>query len=259
MVRSTPVIALAPAYFGASTLHGLLTSHPDLACTSGTGLLPLCEQAMVTWRNASGRPTGPPSSLAAAATRALVTAIITSILAREGKRRWCEIAAANTPAAEAFLRLYPETRFLCLYRAWPGVIRDVLDTSPWGVTDPAFTPFTRAYPASTVAALTAYWVTHTSALLAFERAHPQACLRVRFEDLVQAERQAGERITSFLNLPSAGDRTALGELGQPRPLSPDSDPAVNPPDHLIPPVLRAQVDDLLQELGYPAMTETTAG
>jgi len=52
------VIVLAPAYSGAGTLRSLLEGHPDLACTAGTGLLPLCEQALATWRSADGRPAG---------------------------------------------------------------------------------------------------------------------------------------------------------------------------------------------------------
>lgn len=247
-----PVIVLAPAYCGASTLRSLLDGHPDLACTSGTGLLPLCEQAMATWRNADGRPSSAPSSLAATSTRALATSLITSILAREGKRRWCEVAAANPEAAETFLQLYPGTRFLCLYRAYPGVIRAALDASPWGLTDRIFAPFTSKYPASTVASLTAYWVMHTGALLAFEREHSQSCLRVRFEDLALGP-QAGERITSFLGLTGTHGRAIPAGHSEPEPAPPDTGPAPAPPDHLMPPALRAQANDLLLQLDYPVM------
>jgi hypothetical protein len=249
---SAPVIVLAPAYSGASTLRSLLEGHPDLACTAGTGLLPLCEQAMATWRNADARPAGTPSSLASSTTRALATSFITSILAREGKSRWCEVAAANPQAAEAFLGLYPGTRFLCLYRACPSVTRAVLDASPWGITEPMFAPFTRAYPASTVAALTAYWVSATGPLLAFEREHPRSCLRVRFEDLSQGW-QAVERMTSFLSLADAVGRPIPGRQDEPRPASPGTELSAGIPVSLIPPALLAQANDLLQQLDYPPM------
>ena len=249
---NAPVIVLAPAYAGASTLRSLLEDCPDLACTSGTGLLPLCAQAMATWRIADGRPAGAPSSLAYTATRTLATTVITSILVREGKTRWCEVAAVNPQAAETFLRLYPGTRFLCLYRSCPGVIRAALDASPWGITDPVFAPFTLKYPASTVASLAAYWVTTTSALLAFEREHSRSCLRVRFEDLADGE-QAGERITSFLGLPSAAVRPIPGSLGEQRLGSADAEPTTDPPVDLMPPALLAQVNDLHGQLDYPSI------
>jgi hypothetical protein len=246
-----PVIVLAPAYSGASTLRSLLEGHPALACTSGTGLLPLCEQAMATWRNADGRPAGTPSSLASTATRALATSVIISILAREGRSRWCEVAAANPQAAETFLRLYPGTRFLCLHRACPSVIRAVLDASSWGITDPLFTPFASRYPANTVASLTAYWVTVTGPLLAFEREHSRSCLRVRFEDLTRS-RQAGQRIASFLGLADTVGRPTPGGHDE-QPTAPDMELAADLPVNLLPPALLAQANDLLQQLDYPPM------
>lgn len=247
-----PVIVLAQPYSGASTLRALLEGHPDLACTSGTGLLPLCEQAMATWHNADGRKAGTSSSLAFTTTRALATSLIISILAREGKPRWCEVAAASSQAAETFLRLYPGTRFLCLYRSCPGVIRAALDASPWGITDPVFTPFTSRYPANTVASLTAYWVSATGPLLAFERGHPASCLRVRFEDLAQ-DQQADDQITSFIGLNDAVGRPVSGSDGGPQSASPSTELAANLPAHLIPPALLAQANELLQQLNYPTM------
>ena len=116
----------------------------------------------------------------------------------------------------------------------PGVIRAALDASPWGITDPVFAPFTITYPANTIASLTAYWVTATGPLLAFEREHPRSCLRVRFEDLAQG-RQARERITSFLGLVGAAVRPIPGSLGEPQPRSPDTELTTDPPVDLIPP------------------------
>jgi hypothetical protein len=247
-----PVIVRAPRYCGASTIHSLLAGLPGLACTSGTGLLPLCEQAMATWRSVDGRPAGTPSSLAFTATRSLATSVITSILAREGKARWCEVAAANPPAAQAFLSLYPGTQFLCLYRSFPGVIRAVLDANPWGITDPVFAPFASRYPANAVASLTAYWVAATGALLTFEREHPLSCLRVRSEDLTEGER-AEERILSFLGLADTVRGSFPGD-DEPRAASSSTEPAAGPPAGLIPPALLAQANELLQQLDYPLMT-----
>lgn len=245
-VRGAPVVVLALPFGGGIGLGSLLSRHPDLACTSGTGVLPLCEQAMATWRNVDGRGGRPSSRLALAATRALATSIITSVLAREGKRRWCEVAAPNTLAAETFLSLYPGTRFLCLHRALPDVIRAALDASPWGIAHPAFAPYTMAFPASTAAALTAYWVEHTGNLLAFEQAHPQECLGVRFEDLTESS----ANITSFLGLGNPDGYTAIpvdaqqqGQRGLPA--------NVNLLVDLIPPNLLSQANDLFQQLGYP--------
>jgi hypothetical protein len=250
---SGPVIVLASGYSGAARLRSLLDGHPDLACTSGTGILPLCEQAMAAWRSVDGRAASSPSPLAVAATRTLASSIITSLLAGQGKRRWCEVAAVNAQVAGTFLRLYPATKFLCLYRACPDVIRATLDASPWGLAEPVFAPFTQAQPLSTVAALTAYWVAHTQALLTFERAHQQACLRIRFEDLTAAQHQTAERMTSFLGIACLDNRAPPAMDNQKRPESDTVFPAAGFPADLIPPMVLAQANDLLHQLGYPAL------
>ena len=113
-------------------------------------------------------------------------------------------------------------------------------------------PFTLKYPASTVASLAAYWVTTTSALLAFEREHARSCLRVRSEDLAHGE-QAEERITAFLGLPSAAVRPIPGSPGEPRPGSADAEPTTDPPVGLMPPALLAQVNELHGQLDYQSM------
>lgn len=250
-----PVVVLTTAYSGAARLRPLLDQIPDLAFTSGTRILPLCEQALAAWRNADGRP-GAPSALAVSSTRVLASAIITAILAREGKRRWCETCTAMPGTAEAFLRLYPATRFLCLYRSCAGVIRTALDASPWGLADPALAPFTRTHPASTAAALTAYWATHTGSLLAFEQSHPQSVLRVRLEDLVTAEQDTARAVTSFLGAASPDGDNAWPEPGTPRAgtARPDG-PETGVPSGLIPSAVLERANNLLRQLGYPNLPQ----
>ena len=257
---SAPVVVLATAYSGAARLRPLLERLPDMACTSGTGILPLCEQALAAWRNADGRPGRTPSALAASSTRALASVMITAVLAREGKRRWCETCTAMPETAEGFLLLYPATRFVCLHRSCAGVIRAALDASPWGIANPALAPFTRAHPASTAAALTAYWTAHTAGLLAFEQAHPQAVLRVRLEDLATAGQDTAQAVTSFLGTAGTDGGTAPdGDNAWPGTPSAGAghrdDPEAGLPAGLIPHAMLARANDLLRQLGYPALPE----
>ena len=255
-----PAVVLATRYSGAERLRALLDGHPGVACTSGTGILPLCEQAAAVWRSADGRPEGgPPSRLAVASTRVLIDAIITSVLTRAGKRRWCEFCYAMPEAAAAFAQLYPSTRFVCLYRSCREVIRAALDAGPWGLADPALVPFTRAHPASTAAALAAYWIAHTRSLLAFEAAHPHAVLRVRSEDLAAGGQQAARAVMSFLGAPGCDGDLALTRDSHGQPDSAVPPARTDLPADLIPPAVLAQANALLRQLDYPALPgpETT--
>jgi hypothetical protein len=141
----------------------------------------------------------------------------------------------------------------------PGSHPATLDASPWGLTDPVFAPFTQAHPVSTVAALTAYWVAHTQALLTFERAHPQACLRIQFEQLTEARPQTEEAIMSFIGVTTPDGQAAPTPDRQTQP---ESGTAVREPEYpagLIPAAMRARANDLLRQLGYSVLPAAPAG
>jgi hypothetical protein len=250
-----PVIVLATEYSGTERLRSLLDGLSGLACTSGTGILPLCEQAAAVWRIADGRSSGQPSRLAATSIRALTDSIIISVLAQTGKRRLCEFSYALPEVAETFALLYPGTRFVCLYRSCSDVIRAVLDASPWGIADPSFARFTRAYPASTAAALAAYWIAHTRSLLAFEAARPPTVLRIRYEDLAQAEQQTSRTVRYFLGVADSGfpGETALAPDSHDKPDAVRTLAKADLPAGLIPATLLAQANDLLTQLDYPVL------
>jgi hypothetical protein len=246
--RGAPVIVLTYAHSGAELLRSLLARHPDLACTSGTGVLQLCQQAATAWRRTDGLADGPLPALAAASIRNLAGTIITTLLAAEGRRRWCEISTAEFAAAETFLELFPATRVLCLHRNCPDVVYAAVHASPWGPAGQAIAPFVSAHPASTAAALTAYWTVHAGRLLAFERAHPGTCHRVRYEDLTGGSCSG---LHAFLGLDDHGSALP-GWAAASAPTTADAHDRSAPfPARQIPPGLLDQAGSLMNVLGYP--------
>ena len=248
--RGGPVIVLTFPHSGAGRLRSLLAWHPDLACTSGTGVLPLCEQAATTWRIVDGLADGPLSALAAASIRNLAGTIITAVLSAEGKRRWCEISSAEPAAAKTFLRLFPATRVLCLHRSCRDVVSAALHASPWGLAGQATAPFVSAYPASTAAALTAYWTAQAGRLLAFERSHPGACYRVRYEDLTGGSCSG---LHAFLGLDDPGPVASGWASASAVAPTDGHDPPEAFPAGQIPPGLLDRANNLMAELGYPSL------
>jgi hypothetical protein len=253
------VVVLASLDSGGPRLLSLLSASGELACTSGTGVLPLCDQAAQVWRrveNAGPRAgvVPPLSALAAKSIRASVAPLVMHILARSGAQRWCECAVPAREAAETFLGLFPGTRFVCLHREASQVIRVAVARSPWGLAGQAYRPFVAAHPGSTVAALAAYWIANTEALLAFEADHPGECLRVRFEDLPAATGNTPAALSSFLGLATTGYRD-LPSLPQDDPPVPraDAPPPAPLPVEQLPPAVLAQANGLLGRLGYPSL------
>jgi protein-tyrosine sulfotransferase len=218
VTEHAPVVVLAGPDSGGPRLLSLLSASGELACTSGTGVLPLCGQAAEVWQ------------------------------------RWCECAVPARAAAETFLGLFPGTRFVCLHREASQVIRAALARSPWGLAGQAYRPFIAAQPGSTVAALATYWIAHTEALLTFQADHPDKCLRVRFEDLTGAMGSTPAALNSFLGLAATG----YPGLPSPREDYPpvhhaDAPPSAAFPLEQLPPPVLAQVNGLLGQLGYPSL------
>jgi protein-tyrosine sulfotransferase len=256
VTEHAPVVVLAGPDSGGPRLLSLLSASGELACTSGTGVLPLCGQAAEVWRRIeNGSPqAGTLSALAAKSIRASITPLVMHILAGSGAQRWCECAVPARAAAETFLGLFPGTRFVCLHREASQVIRAALARSPWGLAGQAYRPFIAAQPGSTVAALATYWIAHTEALLTFQADHPDKCLRVRFEDLTGAMGSTPAALNSFLGLAATG----YPGLPSPREDYPpvhhaDAPPSAAFPLEQLPPPVLAQVNGLLGQLGYPSL------
>lgn len=252
---TAPVIVLTYAYAGGLQVQETLGQEHGMACTSGTGILAACFQAARAWSKVEERQDEPLSRLAAASVRSMASALLTAITARTGRRRWCEVATPEPEAAQLFLTLFPATRFLCMQRACPDVVYAITRANPWGIGS-GFAGYTATHPASTVAALTAWWANHASLILNFEQAHLDACLRVRYEDLYFDRAGTMAAIGAFVGLPRHFPEV-LTEPGQ--PAAPASDSVEVPgcgagfPADQLPAPLAERVDSLHKQLGYPLL------
>jgi hypothetical protein len=253
--EQAPVIILAFAQSGEARLRRLLSGTGTFACTTGTGVLPLCDKVAATWRRVSDREGL--SALELASIRALTGTMITMILAHAGRSRWCETAFAGFAGAEIFLQAYPATRFVCLHRSCPEVIRAAIQANSRRVTGTPVAQYAGAHRASSAATVATRWVSVTERLLRFEVAHPEACLRARYEDLTDGSGPAAERILTFLNLEndipvrqhwiSDGADPSADDVYRPGIAAPI-------PAGQIPPLLLKSVNDLHSRIGYPLAT-----
>ena len=256
-----PVIVLTYAHSGHELLPGALSASRAVACTHGTGLLPLCHSAVSTWQNVENRGTAA-SPLALKSVRMLVNTMTAALQSAAGAARWCETAYTGRAAAETFLRVFPEATLLCLHRSLPAVLADGIRAYPWGLGSSPFWYHAADHPGNNVATIAEYWVAHTEQLLALEEAHPQSCLRVRHEDLASEPHRHVSEIFARLGL----DPQDLVEPGQPAPgrqpaggtgrrqSARDAGPGTPPPLMQMPPQLLAKASDLHISLGYGPLT-----
>ena len=136
-----PVFVLCMGRSGSTLLRFLLDSHPDLACPPETSLPSLCAQLATVWSLIEGAPLSanrgdePPVIPAAAITgiRHTMDEMVGSYLQRRGRKRYCDKSLGTARFAELLLRVYPQAKFLCLYRHPMGVIASGIEACPWGL------------------------------------------------------------------------------------------------------------------------------
>jgi hypothetical protein len=193
---------------GPALLRFLLDAHPELACPPETRLASLCAQLTGVWSQLEGSPlpvgqvSGPPAipDAALAGIRHTVNRMIAPYLGRRRKRRYCDQSRGAAEHADVLRAVFPDARFLCLYRHPMDVIGSGLEASPWGLNGPGFDPYADLPPRNTVLALAQLWAANVALIMAVEERFHERSHRVRYEDLVADPEGVGDRIFRFLGV-----------------------------------------------------------
>jgi hypothetical protein len=210
---TSPVFVLTASRSGSTLLRFILDSHPRLACPPETNIAAACAQMCLAWdtlekADSETRPlTDPvvPDPEALAAVREYAARVYGRYLARRGKSRWCDKSLDNFQYTDLIAQLFPDARFICLYRHCMDVIASAVEACPWGLHRFGLDGFVAQNAGNSVAAVGSYWQSTVAAIQAFEERHPQVCHRVRYEDLVTAPEETAAAIFSFL-----GEQAAPG-------------------------------------------------
>ena len=203
-----PVFVLCVGRSGSTLLRLILDSHPDLACPPETNIPALCSQLAVVWSLIEGAPLSlqrgdaPPviPEAAIAGIRQTMDLMTGPYLARRRKKRYCDKSLGTAVYADLLLRVYPGTRFICLFRHPMDVISSGLEACPWGLNGYGFDRFIADTPGNAVMALARYWLEGAATIAAVEEKHPGSCYRVRYEDMVRDPEQVAAGIFGFLDV-----------------------------------------------------------
>jgi hypothetical protein len=204
-----PVFVLCEGRSGSTLLRFLLDAHPDLACPPETNVPALCAQLATVWSLIEGAPLAanrgdePPVIPEAAikGIRHTLDLMVGSYLARRGKKRYCDKSLGTARYAELLLRVYPEAKFICLYRHPMDMIASGLEACPWGLSGYGFDPYIASTPGNAVLALARCWADNAAEILAAEEQFPGSCRRVRYEDLVTDPDGTANAVFGFLGVP----------------------------------------------------------
>lgn len=206
----------------------------------------------------------PPPPEALAASREIVDRLFARYLARRGKPRWCDKSLDSFVHAELLLQIYPEAKFLCLYRHCMDVIASGVEACPWGLSRFGFDSFVAQNPGNNVAAIGSYWLSCAQGIMPFEEKHPGSCHRVRYEDMVTSPEEFTADILKFLgceqmpgitqacfNTAHEGNGPGDEKLWFTTKVTSDSmGRGVSVPAAALPSPLRSRINEVLAKLDY---------
>jgi len=279
--RLDPVFVLCMGRSGSTLLRFLLDAHPDLACPPETSLPALCAQLAVVWSLIEGAPLAvergdaPPQvpDAAVRGIRRMLDEMTGSYLGRRGKRVFCDKSLASAHHAGLLRQIYPQARFVCLYRHPMDMIRSGLEACPFGLHGYGFDPYIAGSPGNAVGALARYWLDNATAIAAVEEEHPGLCHRVRYEDLVEDPEGVMAGLYAFLGVgPAPGvagacfsdERERHGpadhKIWATSSVSGDSvGRGESVPAGLIPPPVATAINELAGRLGYLPVDDQWGG
>lgn len=201
---AAPVFILSCERSGSTLLRMIIDTHSQIACPAQAYLGPTCRSLYDTIRFSVGqRFDGSERDRDAQVlqeVRAIVDGLMQRYASMRGKRLWCEKTTLNVDFLDILSKVFPDARYLCLYRNSMDVVQSCLKFSSLGFM-PELASYVAAQPDNLVAAMAESWLDKNTKILDFESAHRDRCLRVIYEEMTRDPRATLPHIFAFLGLP----------------------------------------------------------
>lgn len=265
LLLDEPIFILTCPRSGSTLLRLLLDAHPRLACPPETNVAQWCEQLWSTWSLLD--PDCSQERLTEEALqhiRSTVSVPFAAYLRHYGKARWCDKSLGTAQYADQIKRIYKKAKFICLYRHAMDMINSGLEATPWGLTGYGFDRYSSSSPNS-VSALAENWIQSTAATLNFEKANPDICARVYYEQLARDPEAVMNSVFDFLGVDAvpgiansalANRSTGKYEIGDHKIRTSSQittasvGTGIRVPSHLMPSGQRKVMNQFLGRLGY---------
>ncbi|SMF97569.1 SCP-2 sterol transfer family protein [Methylomagnum ishizawai] len=269
---TAPVFILSCPRSGSTLLRCIVDTHPEFCSPAQLGLGPVCAGLFNAAYYSLGQLPGVANEaererIALVEVRQALSSLMDRYTLGKGKRRWCEKSTVNIDHLALLDKVFPEARYICLYRNSMDVVHSCLKFSPLGFM-PELMPYVARRPDNLVAALAEHWLDQTGKLLAFEAETPSRCFRIGYEALVSDPGRVLPGLFAFLG--SEWDAGLLDSIFTShhdqgggdikvwlsREISQDSlGRGASIPSVHIPDSLRGTIDALHAKLGYPTLAE----
>ncbi len=199
-----PVFVLSCERSGSTLLRYIIDTHPQICSPAHLHLGQLCRSLYTSIFYSLGQTMevtdeATRERLVAVETRRIVDELMGRYVMAKGKQMWCEKTTENLQYLKILNDVFPDARYICLYRNCMDVVHSSIECSRLGFI-PELAPYVQKRPDNIVAAMVDSWIEKTSGLLEFEMAHAEQCFRLKYENLVTEPSQTLPAMFAALGL-----------------------------------------------------------
>ena len=200
-IAAPPVFVLSCERSGSTLLRYIVDTHPQVCSPAHLHLGELCRSLYTSLFYSLGQTIDEPErdKLVLAETRRIVDDFMGRYVNAKGKQIWCEKTTDNLRYLRFLRDVFPDARYICLYRNCMDVVHSSIECSRFGFM-PELAPYVQKRPDNTVAAMVDSWIEKTTTLLEFELAHSSQCYRIKYETLVAEPSQTLSAMFTSLDL-----------------------------------------------------------
>ena len=267
-VAAPPIFILSSPRSGSTLLRCIVDTHPDICSPPQLDLGALCDRLYHAAFYSIGQLAGSEhekQQLAITETRQVANGLMTRYMSAKGKKQWCEKTTENSDHLPIIEKIFPDARYICLYRNCLDVAHSCIRFNPLGYM-PELAPFVGRRPDNFVAAMMEGWLETNRKLLDLEAENPERCFRIRYEALVADPKAVLPHLFEFLGA-SWNDALLEAIFNTPhdrgegdikvwlsKAISRDSvGKGSSIPEAYLPKDLVQEVDSLHEKIGYPPL------
>jgi len=196
--HAAPIFLIGCQRSGTSLLRRIVDTHPRIACPPETAFIEPMLRAVREDRARKGfEGMGYREDAVLAALARFVASFFEGYAASQGKPRWADKTPHHVDILDDLWALFgPSARFVL-------IVRDGRDVA-YSLSErfyPAIQPAVREAGGDVPLGAARFWVAQTEKILAFEAAHPAACIRIRYEELTTEPEATLRPVFAFLGEP----------------------------------------------------------
>ena len=199
-----PVFILSDIRSGSTLLRYIIDTHPDICSPGELNLGELCKNLHFTVSSTLAKAIADSSEaereeFACGEVRRIVSEMMNRYAQLKGKRIWCEKTPGNTRRLAVLDRIFPDAKYVCLYRNCMDVAYSKIESHRLGWWS-ELVGYVMKNPENIVSGMVESWVDVAEQLLKFERENASRCFRIKYESIIENPERALEPLFAFLEV-----------------------------------------------------------